>query len=305
MDLLMQLNCAINYIEEHIDNDLELLDVSKATAYSPYHFGRLFYYIAEMPLSEYIRKRKLTLAGMELQSSDIKVIDLAMKYGYENSDSFTRAFTKQHGITPTAARQSGVFLKIFPPLTFQIKIKGVQGMNWRIEQKESFEVFGIERIVNKDEEYGVHHFWMDCFQDGSYEKLFDDAGGIRQDPNDDTSPEKHVDRSECTIRAITGYGDPNKKTFPAIICAIKKKEGQVTARYSDIKIPAMTWAIFSTGDIEMSELGIAIPKLFSQAYSEWLPTSGYDKANGPDMEIRGYAGDGKYYDEVWVSVVKK
>src|SRR5690349_16720955 len=86
MDLLTQLNLAMDYIEEHICDDIALADVSKVTTYSPYHFGRLFYYIAEMPISEYIRKRKLTLAAMELQSNDIKVIDLAVKYGYDNGD---------------------------------------------------------------------------------------------------------------------------------------------------------------------------------------------------------------------------
>jgi len=117
MDLLTQLNRAVDYIEAHIRDDLVLTDISKVTAYSPYHFGRLFYYIAGMPLSEYVRKRKLSLAAAELQNTNIKVVDLAMKYGYDNSDSFTRAFAKQHGVTPTAARRSGVFLKILLPLS--------------------------------------------------------------------------------------------------------------------------------------------------------------------------------------------
>ena len=113
MDLLTQLSRAMDYIEKHICDDLALADVAKVTATSAYHFGRSFCYIAEMPLSEYIRKRKLSCAGIELQNSDIKVIDLAMKYGYENADSFTRAFSKQHSITPIAARRRGVTLKIW------------------------------------------------------------------------------------------------------------------------------------------------------------------------------------------------
>jgi AraC family transcriptional regulator len=106
MDLLTQLNLAMDYMKEHICDDIELVDVSKVTTYSPYHFGRIFYYIAEMPLSEYIRKRKLTLAAIELQNYDVKAIDLAVKYGY--ADSFTRAFVRQHGVTPTVARKIGV-----------------------------------------------------------------------------------------------------------------------------------------------------------------------------------------------------
>jgi AraC family transcriptional regulator len=126
MELLTQLNRAMSYIEAHIDDDMALEDVAGATTYSPYHFGRLFYYIADMPLSEYIRKRKLSLAAMKLQSGNEKVIDLAVMYGYDSADNFTRAFVKQHGVTPSQARQQGVNLTIFPPLAFQIQIEGVQ-----------------------------------------------------------------------------------------------------------------------------------------------------------------------------------
>ena len=146
MDLLTQLNNAVKYIEENICADIEIDKISGVTYYSPYHFGRIFYYITDMPLSEYIRKRKLSLAAMELQNSAVKVIDLAVKYGYDSADSFTRAFIKQHGITPTEARLNGVILKLFPPVTFQIKIQGVQAMNVKIEEKEVFEVLGIQFI---------------------------------------------------------------------------------------------------------------------------------------------------------------
>ena len=123
MDLLTQLNRAMDYVEKNICDGVTLADISSVTTYSEYHFCRLFYYIAEMPLSEYIRKRKLSLAAMELQSGCDRVIDLAVKYGYDSADSFTRAFVKQHSITPTVARNHGVALKIFPPITFQIMIK--------------------------------------------------------------------------------------------------------------------------------------------------------------------------------------
>jgi AraC family transcriptional regulator len=110
------------------------------------------HYIADMPLSKYIRKRKLSLTAIKLQSGDEKVIDIAFMYGYDSADSFTRAFVKQHGVTPSQARQPGVNLTIFPCGActayshFQIKIEGVLAMNWRIEEREAFEVFGFERV---------------------------------------------------------------------------------------------------------------------------------------------------------------
>ena len=294
MELLAQLNRAMDYVEEHICDDITLKDISSVTAYSEYHFCRLFYYIAEMPLSEYLRKRKLSLAAMELQSGCDRVIDLAVKYGYDSADSFTRAFVKQHGVTPTAARQSGIELKIFLPITFQIKIKGAQSMNWRIEKKEAFEVIGIERVFSNDETNKVPVFWDECHQNGSYEKLFDDAGGVR--------PPKGEQRGVCVVNAVCGYYEPGENKFPYMICAFKK-DGCKTEGYKVAQMPAATWAVFRSDDSD--NIGIQIPQLFNRAYSEWLPSSGYDKAVGPDMEIYGVADSGKFFEEVWIPVKKK
>lgn len=290
MDLLTQLNRAIDYIEEHICDDLALSDVAKVTATSAYHFGRSFYYIAEMPLSEYIRKRKLSLAGIELQNSDIKVIDLAMKYGYESADSFTRAFSKQHGVTPTIARKSGVSLKIFPPLTFQIKIKGVQEMNWRIEEKEAFEVFGIERVFGNDEVALVPDFWTELQENGEYERLYKSAG------------EERGENGMHCINAVCGYNEVEGDKFPYMICALKKPDNDTTG-FKVAQIPKATWAVFRSEKIDY--MGSAMKKLFDRAYQEWLPSSGYEWAPAPDMEIYYSTEDGKYFEESWIPVIKK
>jgi len=293
------------YIEEHIADDTALADVSGVTTYSPFHFGRLFYYISDMSLSEYIRKRKLSLAAMALQSSDIKVIDLAAIYGYDNADSFTRAFAKQHGVPPSAARRPGVYLTIYQPLTFQIKIKGVQAMNWRMEEKEAFEVFGIEMIVVQGAG-GV--LWEQCFKDGSYEKLFDDAGGIRK-PNGFGYPRED---GACVIGAIAGYRDGDdclayagyhegEDGLAYMLCA-QVKPGVNTSGYTVVQIPKATWAVFRSESVEWA--GGELPGLFEQIYTEWLPTSGYDRASGPDMELY-YGMPQKQYAEVWVPVKKR
>jgi AraC family transcriptional regulator len=288
MDILNQLNRAMTYIEEHIDDDMALEDVSSVTAYSPYHFGRLFYYIADMPLSEYIRKRKLSLAAMKLQSGCEKVIDLAVMYGYDSADSFTRAFVKQHGVTPSQARQPGVNLTIFPPLTFQIKIEGVQAMNWRIEEREAFEVFGLEKIFGNDETDLVPGFWTECHQNGSYERLYQAAGA---------KPDKD---GRCCINAVCCYREPGED-FPYMICALRKPDSDITG-FKTAQVPKNTWAVFRSDETE--NIGHEIPKLFQRAYSEWLPSSGYEKVNGPDMEIYGVGSGGKFWEEVWIPVKK-
>ncbi|MHC1695930.1 MAG: GyrI-like domain-containing protein [Eubacteriales bacterium] len=285
MELLMQLNNSVRYIEEHICDDIALAEVSGVTAYSPYHFGRLFYYVADMPLSEYIRRRKLSLAAMELQSGDIKVLDLAVKYGYDSADSFTRAFVRQHGITPSAARQKGVMLRIFPPLTFHIIIKGVREMNWRIEEKEAFEVFGIERTFKNEDSGKIPAFWTECQRNGSYDKLFVDAGI------------KAGEEGRCVINALCGHIEPEDDAFPYMLFVLKNENSR-TEGYKTAVVPKLTWAVFRVDGVDHSVC--QIPHLFQRAYSEWLPTSGYDKANGPDMEIYG-----EDFEEVWIPVVRK
>lgn len=303
MDIVTQLNQAMAYIESHIDDEMALADVSSVTSYSPFHFGRLFYYIADMPLSEYIRKRKLSLAAIKLQNGNEKVIDLAVMYGYDSADSFTRAFVKQHGVTPSAARRTGVNLTAFPPLTFQIKIRGAQVMNWRIEEKEAFEVFGIEKIIPQGAG-GV--LWDECFQNGSYDKLFDDAGGIRQ-PNGIGYPRED---GACVIHAISGYRENDdgpaysgyaegEGGLPYMLCALLKR-GIDASGYTVVQIPKAAWAVFRSKSVEWA--GGELPGLFNQIYTEWLPTSGYNRASGPDMEIYYGAEDGKQFAEIWIPV---
>ena len=289
MDLLTQLNRAMDYVEEHICNDITLADVSSVTTYSEYHFCRLFYYIADMPLSEYIRKRKLSLAAMDLQGGFDRVIDLAVKYGYDSADSFARAFAKQHGVTPSAARNYGVALKIFSPMVFQIKIEGVQGMNWRIEQKEAFEVVGVKRRFKNEETDKISGFWDEKFKDGSLEKLKKQAG--RND-----------------LIGVCGHMDDTKGDFLYMIGLFCEK-GTDTGGFDVINAPAATWAVFRSEDLEKNPYGEEIAKLFQSAYKEWLPSSDYEKVEGRDgeiydMEIYGVTADGKFFEEVWMSVVK-
>jgi len=291
MDLLTQLTRAVEYIERNISDNLKLEKVSSVTDYSSYHFGRLFYYVADMPLSEYIRKRKLSLAAMDLRIGDEKVIDLALKYGYDNPDSFTRAFSKQHGITPTAARQDGVNFKFFPPLTFQIKIKGVKEMNWRIEEREAFEVFGIERIFGNDESALVPGFWTELHENGEYERLYQAAGAKK----------RCTDGMHC-ISAVCGYNEVPGDSFPYMICALKKSDSN-TNRFKMIQIPKVTWAVFRSEKVDF--LGSAMKELFDRAYQEWLPSSGYEWAAAPDLEVYYTTEDGKHFEECWIPVIKK
>ena len=224
-----------------------------------------------------------------MQSGNDKIIDLAVMYGYDSADSFTRAFVKQHGVTPSNARKPGVNLTIFPPLTFQIKIKGVQAMNWRIEEKEAFEVFGIERIFKNDENDKVPGFWDELMKNGEYDKLYQAAGA------------KNGDDGRHCVGAMCGYYETDDDSFPYVICAFKKPDSDTTG-YRVARIPKFTWAVFRSDVTE--HMGTEILNMYNRAHSEWLPSSGYNKVAGPDMEVYYNAPGGKYFQEVWIPVKK-
>lgn len=141
----------------------------------------MFSFITGISLAEYIRRRRLTLAALEIHNSDIKIIDVALKYGYDSPVSFTRAFQTMHGITPSLARNDGAVLKAYPRMSFQISIKGDCEMEYRIETKEGFDIFGIETVSSSvgDENYiSPNQLWQQCQRNGSYEKLFKDSGDL-------------------------------------------------------------------------------------------------------------------------------
>jgi AraC family transcriptional regulator len=162
-------------------------------------------------------------------------------------------------------------------------------MNWRIEEREAFEVFGIERIFRHDEQDIVPSFWTELRENGEYNRLYK-AAGVKPD----------ADGKHC-INAVCGYSEPGDDRFPYMICAFKKRDSD-TSGFQVAQIPKTTWAVFRSEKADY--MGVAIPELFTRAYSEWLPSSGYDKALGPDMEIYYTNADGKFFEEVCIPVKK-
>lgn len=147
MDSLTRLNEALNYVEENLLYTVDMKEVARIACCSEYHFTRMFSFLSGVTFSEYIRRRRLTLAAMELGRNDSKIIDLALKYGYTSPDSFTRAFQSMHGVTPSEVRDHSPSLKAFPRMTFQLSIQGGSEMNYRIEEKEAFRIVGISERV--------------------------------------------------------------------------------------------------------------------------------------------------------------
>lgn len=174
MEWVERLNDAIGYIEEHLTEEMDYGQLGKIACCSSYHFQRMFTYMAGIPLSEYIRRRKMSLAAADLQGKSMKIIDVAGKYGYSSPTAFNRAFQTVHGIAPSAVKSEGVSVKSFPPILFKITVKGVEEMNYRIETKDAFRIVGVSVPLDKDIEKNfsvIPQKWQEISTNGTLQRL--------------------------------------------------------------------------------------------------------------------------------------
>lgn len=283
MDWLDRMNNVIDYIEAKLADEISYEEAARIACCSTYHFQRMFAFITDVPLSEYIRRRRLTLAAFELQTSDIKVIDVALKYGYESPEAFSRAFKSLHGVMPTSARNFGVTLKTYPKMTFSISIKGDKEMKYRIEQREAFEVFGLFTEISTDSDEAfkqVPAFCKKCDEDGTVDEMNELLG--RLDDN-------------YTISALYDYSDT---TFKYMICNYLPKGLSLPKKFSTLSVPKTTWVIFDVPGFEMQSV-------WKRIWSEWFPTSEYEVAEGIQFEMYyGLARHENGFGEIWIPVKK-
>jgi len=298
------MNGALQYVEDNLAGEVDHKVLARIACMSSHNFFRMFSFITEVSLSEYIRRRRLTLAALELQNNDIKIIDLALKYGYDSPVSFSRAFCALHGVTPSQARAGGARLKAYPRISFQMSIKGEKEMDYRIETKEAFQVFGIEEVFEAEagnpNDIGVKtplrkpsDLWDECHANGAYDKLFAAAGEL---PG-------FVGKDLCKVHAVCDYKETEEGTFPYMLCAFCSP-GSNADGYTVVDIPAHTWAIFPTGKFVWDDCGKVLGSLYKRIFSEWLPTSSYEQVGSLDMEL--YGGDDSHgYIEIWLAIRKK
>ncbi|MEN7464483.1 AraC family transcriptional regulator [Clostridioides difficile] len=284
MEWIERLNKAINYIEENITKEIEYEQVAKIACCSTYHFQRMFAYMADVPLSEYIRRRRMSLAAVELQNDDKKIIDVALKYGYSSPTAFNRAFKSIHGVAPSFIKKGEITtLKAFPPISFKINIKGAEEMNYRIEKKEAFRIVGVSQPLHNELEKNfeiVPQMWQKVALDGTLQKLI---------PMMDSQPQSVLGISICN----------NSEKWKYFISVSSTKS--IDDTLEEYTVPAFTWAIFS-GEGQCPQ---AMQELEKRIVTEWLPTSGYEYDNGPDIELYLNPDPQNAKFEVWIPVVKK
>lgn len=279
VDILERLNIAIKYIEDHLCDEIDMNEVSRITLYTPDGFNRFFSYITSMTLNEYIKRRRLTLAAYELRDTHSKVIDIAIKYNFNSVDSFTKAFIRQHGITPTNARGTEATLKVYPPISFHIFIKGAKEMDFRIAEINSITLQGIsKRFTGKaDERFPQEHImWADNHDD--------------------------VQNKVCTSIPGTWYGIWDNGTY----WIAKLKEDIPDEKLEDITIPGGKYAAFTTKSGGFA--GDELPKLRELIFGAWIEDSGYVQASDYEIEIYHLFSKSekqKRYYEIWIPIEKR
>lgn len=289
MDWITGIQNAINYIENHLTEEIDYDKAAAVAACSSFYFQRIFSILCDISLSEYIRNRRLTLAGNELNASNAKVIDIALKYGYESPESFARAFSKFHGITPSEAKKNGSKLKSFSRLSVKITLSGGSVMDYKIVEKEAFEI--IEKveahsIENETNLKSIPDFWTRSHNDGTVKALFENA-------TDNT----------FIFGVCYGNNSDSAKTFNYSIGAICDENTIVPKGFRKNTIPARTWAIFEC----KGAMPKAIQDMWHKITAEFFPTSGYEPTCEMDIEAytEGDMGSENYRSEIWIPVVKK
>ncbi len=285
MDWLKRMNLAIDYIEDNIMEDIDYREVARVACCPNYHFQRMFVFITEIPLSEYIRRRRLTLAAFELQQSNISIMDIAQKYGYDSHAAFTRAFKEIHGIPPIDARKSGANLKAYPPMSFHISIMGGTEMNYRIENLHAFSAVGVRHGVSMENAFSlIPRIWQEMGQSEIGNKLF-------------KLIDENSNKQLSGIIGILSEGDWGKKD-DLIYYTAAPYEKEAPVDMEKVSFPESQWVVF-----EVPTLG-DMPKSWRSLYDQWVPTSGYALADLPAIECY-YPPGHNPQNELWIPISKK
>ncbi len=288
--MLNELNHVIDFIENHLtDDDLSLEIISEYAGVSDYHFRKVFFYLSGLTLSEYIKNRKLSEASMDLLHGE-KVTEVALKYGYQSMDGFTRAFKKWSGILPSDVIKKGIS-KSFPKLSFIITVKGGINMEFRIEDKPAFNLVGVSKRVPMQ-----------------FEGVNNEIVKLAQSITDEQKEEMHSLQNMEPYEIVNASyeADANflkEEGYLTHLIGVLTTENQVSHKLEKVPVKACTWAIFPNEGSFPSTLQETMAKI----YSEWLPSSNYEVINVPvfsftkmDKHKKDYA-----YSEVWIPVRKR
>ncbi len=289
MDWANGIQKAIDYIENHITEELDYEEIAKQSAASAFYFQKIFNVLCGYSLGEYIRYRRLTLAGKELALKNSRVIDIALKYGYNSPESFSRAFREFHTIAPSEAKRNGAALTSFSRLSVNLILKGGSLMNYKLIEKKSFTV--LEKVEKQDIDNSVNKntipaFWDRSHKDGTVATLLNAT----------------YDKS-FIFGICYGNAPSDKKNFDYSIAALCEKNTEIPNGFRINEIPAGSWLVFEC----IGPMPEAMQETWHKIISEIFPSTDYEPTY--EMDIEAYpamAMNAKdYRSEVWIPIKKK
>ncbi|MGH2317143.1 effector binding domain-containing protein [Planococcus sp. SE5232] len=286
MGWVESLQRAIDYMEEHMEDALTIDQIAAQANASVFHFQRTFAILTDCSVAEYLRRRRLTLAAQELSATNRKIIDIAYKYGYDTPEAFSKAFRRQHGVTPSEARKNLGELQAFNRLVIQVNLKGADPMKYRIVEKQSFQAIGIKRqfsLTGGENMAGIPKMWKELNQHGTSSTI--------------------ASLNDGEIKGLLGicadYQDG--QTMDYWIAA--ESTQSVPEGFSQLEVPASTWGIFEVH----GAMPDAMPKVWKQIFSEWFPSNQYENAGTAELEVypEGDPYQEEYVSEIWIPLKSK
>ncbi len=296
MNWVKVLRHALDFIEGHITEDICADDVAKAVSISPYYLHKGFQIVTGYSIGEYIRSRRLYIAALDILSTDKKIIDIAFDCFYETPESFTKAFIRFHGVSPSSLRRNKSAIRTFLPLTVTISVQGGNNMNYTAEKLDSFKVVGYQREFVFDEGYEkIPKFWNEIYTQKIAPLL---SRGLPE-----TDEEKFI--RDCRIGEFGVCIDDTGDGKFRYLIAGPYNGGSIPEGMTVYEFPALEWVKFKC----IGPMPGALQSVNTRIFREWLPQNDeFSIAMGANIEW--YSADGKttdadYKSEIWVPVVRK
>ncbi|MBQ7887977.1 MAG: AraC family transcriptional regulator [Clostridia bacterium] len=267
---------ALAYIEEHLTDEMNIRAIAAKAYLSPYYFQRIFHALCGVSVAEYVRNRRMALAGEELLSSNARVIDVALKYGYDSPDSFARAFQRFHGVTPSAAQKGGASLRAYAPVRIKLTLEGGSMLEYRIETKPQFTIIGLSRMFSSETSYqDIPQYWLELM--------------------------KREDAPVCGAFGVCLDEDKGDGQFKYMIADLYQPWKEIPDECEVCVIPGATWVVFPC----RGPLPDTLQSVNTRIWSEWLPACrSYRMAMNMNIEV--YAPPAERpedtYSEIWVPV---
>ncbi|MET9683093.1 AraC family transcriptional regulator [Streptomyces coeruleorubidus] len=288
--MVERLNQAMEHIERHLDESVDVAELARIAATSEYHLRRMFSALAGMPLSEYIRRRRLTVAGAEVLAGGETLLEIAVRYGYGSGEAFARAFRAMHGTGPGEARRTGATLVSQPRLTFRLTVEGSSSMQYRVVDRPAFTVAGFRTRVPL-----VHS--------GPNQAIIDFVRGLGQQALEQLR--KLSDQEPHGIVAVCDDLDPSRAEGTELDYyhgVITSAQTAPPAGVTTLPVPSGTWAVFTTSGPAPQ----AIQELWRDVFTEWFPSNPYRSRPGPEILRTDLSADGTRADaELWLPVERE